>query len=69
MFDLAKLDTRTLSEEGVAMPISHPRTGSPILDDAGKPVTVTLLGPNSEKQRVLVRAMQQRRAGHAGPRR
>ena len=65
MFDVASLDTRTLSEAGVAMPILNPRNQQPMLDSAGNPVTVTLLGPNSEKSKAVFRGIQTRRADFA----
>lgn len=66
MFDIAKLDTRSQSEAGVAMSIAHPRTGAPILDDAGKPVTITLQGPNSQAFKTMLRGLQLRRVEMAG---
>ena len=65
MFDIAKLDTRTMSEKGMPMQVRNPTTAAPMLDDAGKPVTITLLGRNSEKFRALQREAQQRRADMA----
>ena len=62
MFDISKFDTRTLSNTGVAMPIPNPRSGAPMLDDEGKPVTITLLGPNSDKSKALLRTLNLRRA-------
>lgn len=62
MFDISKLDTLTRSEAGVPMPILHPRTQAPMLDSEGKPVTITLLGPSSEKSKALQRVLQARRA-------
>lgn len=65
MFDVTKFDSQTLSETGVPMEVKHPRTGSAILDDAGKPVTITLIGPNSDVSRAVFRSIQQRRAEFA----
>ena len=64
-FDVSQLDTRTLSEAGVPMPIKHPRTNAPILGKDGKPVTITLLGPNSAKAKAVNRELQARRADFA----
>ncbi len=61
MFDIANLDTRTRSEAGVQMPLINPRSGAPILDDAGAPVTISLLGPNSAKFKEVMRKLQLRR--------
>lgn len=46
-FDLPGMDTKTLSEEGVAMPVKNLTTGEPMVGKDGKPVTITLLGPDS----------------------
>ena len=61
MFDIAKLDTQTRSEQGVAMTVRHPGTGLAILDDQGEPVTITLMGNNSEAFRTMQRAISERR--------
>jgi hypothetical protein len=57
--DIATLDTTTLSEQGVAMPLRDPRVRRdyeqaddtrPLLTDAdGKHVTITVLGPDNPK--------------------
>lgn len=53
-FDLASVDTKTLSEQGV--PLSIRRVdGSLLLDRDGKEVQITLLGPDSSKYRSLTR--------------
>jgi hypothetical protein len=51
MFDIAKLDTFTRAEEGVAMEVVNPRTNKAVLDEEGRPVTITLLGRNSTTAR------------------
>jgi hypothetical protein len=61
-FDIATLDTRTRSEAGVPMQILHPSTKRPIYNDANQPVTVTLLGRNSDAYRAAQRESQSRRA-------
>ena len=48
MFDLASLDTRTASEEGKAFKVWRPGAGTDVVDDAGKVVTITMCGRNSE---------------------
>jgi hypothetical protein len=60
-FDIAKLETSTRSEEGVEMEVIHPRTQAPVLNDDGSPVTITLLGRNSEAYLEEERAMRDRR--------
>jgi hypothetical protein len=65
-FDLASLDTQTLSESGVAMPIVHPRTRVALLRDDKTPVTLTLLGRHSSTFRELLRRIQEHRAEISG---
>lgn len=64
-FDISMLDTRTRSEAGVPMPILNPRSGAPFLGEDLQPVTITLLGPNSNAFRAANRELQQRRADYA----
>ena len=59
-FDLASLDTRTRSEQGVAMEIIHPKTRAPVLREDGRPVTITLLGANSDIFSDVARRMRDR---------
>lgn len=62
VFDLAELDTLTLAEEGVEMPLLHPRTRAAILDEDGKtPLTITLAGRQSDAFRDVLKAIQSRR--------
>lgn len=61
-FDLASLDTLTLSEEGMPMPLINPRTRTPIRNEDGTPLTITLLGRHSEAFRETLRNSQQGRA-------
>jgi hypothetical protein len=60
MFDISKLDTLSLAEEGVTMPVVHPRTREPVKDSEGKHVTVTLLGKNSDTARATFRRISDR---------
>jgi hypothetical protein len=46
-FDIAALDTKTKSEEGVEMKVLSPKTMLPMTDDDKNPVTITLRGRNS----------------------
>jgi hypothetical protein len=65
-FDITKLDTRTRSQVGVPMTITRPSPPyAPFLDDAGNPVTITLLGRNSDVFRRISREAQQRAADMA----
>jgi len=62
MFDIAKLDTHTLQEKGLPMTVKHPKTGAAVLDDTGKPVTLTLLGRHSDTARGAARRISERTA-------
>lgn len=64
-FDISRLDTRALSDAGVAMPILHPRSGAPMLGSDGLPVTITLLGPNCATFKKVQRELQTRRTDAA----
>jgi hypothetical protein len=70
-FDIASLETQSLSEAGVAMPLFHPRTGQVVRDENDREVTITLLGRNSKAFRDKVRAItekaQERRARGVQP--
>ena len=57
-FDIAAFDTITRSEQGVAFPVKHPKTLAPWLDEHGKPITITLLGRNSDAFRNQLRVSQ-----------
>jgi len=61
-FDIALFDTRSRSESGVDFPILNPKSGLPFLDNEGKPVTITLLGRNSDAFRSVQREAQKREA-------
>lgn len=49
--DLAKLDTVKGAEEGAAMEVLNPADGTVLRDDNGEPITIWLLGSDSEKVR------------------
>lgn len=59
-FDLPQVDTRTLSESGVDMPVKSLQ-GEPLLARNGKPIAIRLLGPDSGKYRALTRAQVRKR--------
>lgn len=61
MFDFATLDSGTRSAAGVPMTILHPATGAPVLDSDGQPVTITLLGSNSDVFRDTNAMIRERR--------
>jgi hypothetical protein len=64
-FDLTQLDTRTKSAAGVPMTIINPKTGGPVLDSDGNPVTITLRGRNSQEHKNVFRVIQDRRLDRA----
>lgn len=51
-FDLPEVDTKTLSDSGVVMPIRSIATGEPMFNRHGTPVTLKLLGPDSSVYRI-----------------
>lgn len=61
-FDIGRLETLTKSEKGVKMELIHPASMSQVLREDGEPVTITLLGANSEAFREAQRQVQDRRA-------
>ncbi len=61
VFDLAELDTLTLAEEGVEMPLVNLRTRAPLIDEDGVPLTITLAGRQSETFREILKTIQTRR--------
>ncbi len=59
MFDLDELDTKTKAETGVPMAIKK-LDGTPMLNKAGKPVTITVRGIDSDAHRAAMsRALSQ----------
>lgn len=65
MFDLATLDTKTRSDQGVDMPIIHPGSKQPLRDDEGQPITIRLLGRTADRYRQQTRDIQEQRARRA----
>jgi hypothetical protein len=59
-FDFKGMDTKTLSEEGVDMPVRS-MGGKPLRDKHDKPVTIKLLGPDSMVYRKANRDMVRKR--------
>jgi len=45
---LTSLNTASAANEGRAMPVLHPEDRTPLLDEKGKPVTITLMGRDSD---------------------
>lgn len=59
-FNLPGMDTRTLSEAGVQMQVKSLQ-GDILKGKDGQPVTLTLLGPDSDKYRAMTRAQVRKR--------
>lgn len=59
-FDLAQVDTRTLAETGVPMPVKG-LDGKPLIARNGDPVSISVLGSDSTKYRTLTRAQVRKR--------
>ncbi len=60
-FDFAVLDVASLADEGVDMPVPHPKTGAPMLDSDDRLVTIRVHGQHSQAVREARRKIQQRR--------
>ena len=60
-FDLAAIDTKTLSDSGVDMVIKGFESSEPLLAKNGKAIAITLLGPDSAAYREFTRAQVRRR--------
>lgn len=59
-FDLAQIDTKTLAEAGVDMPVRL-LDGKPLIARNGERVYITLLGSDSQKYRALTRSQVRKR--------
>lgn len=59
--DLNTLDTKTVSDEGVAYTLRHPVTGEELVQDDGSPIQITLAGIDSDRFRKQSRANTERR--------
>jgi hypothetical protein len=65
MFDLDMIDTKTRSEAGTSMPVKS-LDGTPLLNSRGKPVSITVKGPDSADYVRLVRAQIKKRMARSG---
>lgn len=59
-FDLAQVDTKTLAETGVDMPVKS-LDGKPLVARNGEQVAITVLGSDSTKYRSLTRVQVRKR--------
>jgi hypothetical protein len=60
-FDLAEIDTKTLSEQGVPMIVKRLESPEPLIARNGKPVTLMVLGPDSHVYRDFTRRQVRKR--------
>ena len=60
--DLASLDIQKAAEKGVSVELAHPVTGEPLLDDAGQPIEICVLGKDSEKWQSVAKKINTRNA-------
>jgi hypothetical protein len=60
--DLSKFDVVKVANAGSKMPVKHPLSGEPLMDD-GSPVTITLLGSDSDEYMKLNRKQRNERMG------
>lgn len=60
-FDFTDLDTKTAADAGTVVHLEHPGTGDPLYDEKQNPITITVLGSDSEKVRKLVRQQADKR--------
>lgn len=60
-FDLAEIDTKTLSDKGVDMVVTKLNSDEPLLAKNGKPVTIIVLGPDSDVYRDISRTQVKKR--------
>jgi hypothetical protein len=65
MFDLDMIDTKTRSETGTSMPVKY-LDGTPLVNSRGKPVLITVKGPDSADYVRLVRAQIKKRMARSG---
>ncbi len=63
--DLAQFDTKPAANAGVDMPVRHPQTRKPLTDDDGKPITIRLIGRDSDQFQAAQREMLTRRLRNA----
>lgn len=61
MKDFALLDTKAAAETGAVIFLDDPFSGEPLLDDDGVPLSITVLGADSEKVGKAIRANADKR--------
>ncbi|HTG26124.1 MAG TPA: hypothetical protein VK681_39365 [Reyranella sp.] len=56
--ELSTLDSKVVSERGLTIILTDPRTGGPLMHDDGEPMSVTVLGDDSQRMRDYDRKQQ-----------
>lgn len=64
--DLSTLNTVTAANAGAVLELAHPTTGTPLRNEAGEALTITLLGVDSDAYRKAQRAAQNKRLAKRG---
>ncbi len=58
--DLSAFETSKFADVGSVMTIMHPQSGSPLANDDGSPMTITVYGSDGEKVQAARRAAEDR---------
>lgn len=66
--DLSELDTRKAAEEGAKLQLRHPVDDTPLTDDKGVPITITVVGSDSQTFKRAMHAQADRRMAKANRR-
>src|SRR5574340_1043117 len=66
--DLSSLDTSKAAEEGAKLQLRHPVDDTPLVDDAEKPITITVVGTDSPTVKHAMHAQADRRLNKQGRR-
>lgn len=64
--DLSNLDFATVSDQGAVIELYHPVTRAILRNEAGEPLTVTVVGENSERFQMSQRMITNRRLAAKG---
>lgn len=67
--DLSVLDTRKAAEEGAKLQLRHPVDDTPLTGDKGEPITITVIGTDSQTFKRAMHAQADRRINKPNSRR
>ena len=59
--DLSSLDTRKAAEDGATLTLRHPVDDTPLADDKGNPITITVVGTDSSTFKRAMHAQADKR--------